>query len=71
MLTFDVSVTGGQVGRAMARDTEEIPYMLVELTEGMGELELGELADLLVDRTAPAERKRIAAFGAMLVEACK
>lgn len=33
MLTFDVSVSGAQVGRQLARDPSELAYALVELMD--------------------------------------
>ena len=70
MMSFHVSVTGGQVGRAIAREIEEIPYMLAELTEALDEGDIAELGELLSERTDPTERKRIAAFAQVLLGAC-
>lgn len=42
MLTFDVSVSGGQVGRQLAADPEELRYALEAIMETVPVVELGE-----------------------------
>lgn len=37
MITFDVSVSGGEVGRKLQSDTEELAYALAELADGFTE----------------------------------
>lgn len=37
MLTFDVSVSGGQVGHQLQNDPEEFAYALAELADGFTE----------------------------------
>jgi hypothetical protein len=42
MLTFDISVSGGQVGRQLATDPEELRYALEAIMEEVPAAELGE-----------------------------
>ena len=42
MLTFDVSVSGGEVGRQLASDLEELRYALEAIMDEVPAKELGE-----------------------------
>lgn len=64
MISFDVSVSGDQVGRALANDPEELAYALKAMSEWDGEDLGAELAFYLYADDAAG----IAAFLRFLAE---
>lgn len=47
MLSFDVSVSGPEVGRKLQNDPEELAYALAELADGFSETLATEVIEML------------------------
>ena len=71
MLRFDVTVSGGEVGDALANDMEEAAYAIVAFANGIGKSDRQELTDYLQGAASRGgeERKKVVALAMLLLEA--